>query len=213
MPTIFNMTMNDGSRHFVALPESESWYDLRDYITKLPGAVVTEFVTDHITEAWIDFTYCEHLFSVNNQYGDYWFFVQDPTCSDEILLEVARYCAEFLGDDSVPSEGAGASQTEASAPPTIPTTELVIRYEKQEDGYSELLVKINENGDLVLDGCDAGEEVRRSFGDWDYEYWLTVPNAFKETLLLHLVKDRFTSVNDMRSWLNERGIPSEFTSF
>jgi hypothetical protein len=38
---------------------------------------------------------------------------------------------------------------------------LVIRREKcAKGGYSELLVKIDENGDLVLDAADAGESVR-----------------------------------------------------
>jgi len=38
------------------------------HIAQLEGAVVTGFITDHVTEAWIDFTYCGDQFSVNDQY-------------------------------------------------------------------------------------------------------------------------------------------------
>ncbi len=85
--------MLDGSRHFVSLPETRSPDALRDHIARLPGAVVTKFVFDGIVEAWIVFRYGGHEFSVNNQFGDYWFFVQDPACPDSTLQEVAAYCA------------------------------------------------------------------------------------------------------------------------
>jgi len=38
-----------------------------------------------------------------------------------------------------------------------PIKKVIIKDEKYEDGYSELLAKISEKGDLVIDGCDAGE--------------------------------------------------------
>ncbi|HEX3525504.1 MAG TPA: hypothetical protein VH988_00425, partial [Thermoanaerobaculia bacterium] len=85
--------MSDGSRHFVSLPETRSPDALRDHLTGLPGAVVTGFVFDGIVEAWIDFRYGGHEFSVNNQLGEYWFFVQDPACPDTTLQDVAAYCA------------------------------------------------------------------------------------------------------------------------
>jgi len=49
--------MHDGSRHFGDLPEIASWHQMRDHIGNLPGAQATSFITDNITEAWIDFTY------------------------------------------------------------------------------------------------------------------------------------------------------------
>jgi len=51
-----------------------------------------------------------------------------------------------------------------------PIKKVIIKNEKYEDGYSELLAKISEKGDLVIDGCDAGELAKEMFGDWDYEY-------------------------------------------
>jgi len=65
-----------------------------------------------------------------------------------------------------------------------PIKKVILKDEKYEDGYSELLAKNSENGDLVIDGCDAGELAKEMFGDWDYEYWLTIPEKFKETIML-----------------------------
>ena len=93
---MLNLIMNDGSRHFGDLPQTASWYELRDHIATLDGAEVTGFITDHVTEAWIDFDYAGHHFEVNDQYGDYWFFVDDPECPDEILERVLAYCAILL---------------------------------------------------------------------------------------------------------------------
>lgn len=93
---LINIIMNDGSRHFADLPESIDWYQLRDHIQRLDGARVTNFLTDNITEVWIDFAYRGHQFSINNQFGSYWFFVENPQCSDEILEAVLRHCELVL---------------------------------------------------------------------------------------------------------------------
>jgi len=71
--SILNMIMHDGSRHFGDLPEIASLHQMYDRIGNLPGAQATSFITDNITEAWIDFTYNGHKFSINTQFGDYWF--------------------------------------------------------------------------------------------------------------------------------------------
>jgi hypothetical protein len=94
-----------------------------------------------------------------------------------------------------------------------PIKKITIKDEKYEDGYSDLYAKIAENGDLVLDGCDAGELVEQMFGDWDYEYWLTIPEKFKDTILLNLIKDRFTTEHEFRKWLDQLEIPSEFSFY
>jgi hypothetical protein len=92
-----NFLTASGSRHFLDLPETVEWSDLRDHIARLPGAVVTGYLTDHVTEVWIDFTYRNQSFTVNNQWGDYWFFVDQPDCPDAILAEVAEHCASITG--------------------------------------------------------------------------------------------------------------------
>ena len=89
--------MNDGSRHFGDLPQTILWYELRTHIKKLEGADITGFITGDVTEAWIDFSYRGHHFSVNDRFGAYWFFVNDPTCPDEILESVLSHCELVLG--------------------------------------------------------------------------------------------------------------------
>ena len=88
--------MCDGSRQFGDLPHTVSWYKLRNHIEKLRGAVITGFLTDDITEAWIDFSYSSHSFSLNNQLGDYWFFVDNPQCPDDVLQKVLSHCESLL---------------------------------------------------------------------------------------------------------------------
>ena len=95
-PPLFDSRMKDGSRHFAGLPQTTLWYDVRDHVDRLTGATLTGFVTDHVTEAWIDFTYAGHHFSINDQGGQYGFFVVDPACPDEVLLRVLRYFEHLL---------------------------------------------------------------------------------------------------------------------
>jgi hypothetical protein len=49
MKPLLNLRMNDGSRHFVSLPETYPWEPLRDHMAKLPGVATLGFVTDHVT--------------------------------------------------------------------------------------------------------------------------------------------------------------------
>jgi hypothetical protein len=88
--------MNDGSRHFAELPETVFFDKLREIAKRLEGATETGFLTDWITEVWLDFELRGHQFSVNNQFGGYWFLVENPDCPDEILLEVVEHFQKFL---------------------------------------------------------------------------------------------------------------------
>lgn len=49
---LLNFKAHDGSRQFLALPESIDWDEMRDYIAALPGAKITDYLTDHVTEVW-----------------------------------------------------------------------------------------------------------------------------------------------------------------
>ena len=93
---LFDMKMNDGSRHFVDMPEVVFFDEFYDHAEKLEDAEITEFITDGVVEMWLDFEFRGHKFSVNNQFGDYWFFVEDAECPDEILLEVAAHFRALL---------------------------------------------------------------------------------------------------------------------
>ena len=88
--------MHDGSSQFVAIPESVVWNVLRDHVALLDSVQITDFVTDGVTEMWLDFAFRNYCFSVNNQFGEYWFFVNDPSCPAETLEQIARHCAKLL---------------------------------------------------------------------------------------------------------------------
>lgn len=96
MPEIYDMRMRDGSRHFAALPETEPWESLHEHVWRLEGVSGAGVMTDGVTEAWIDFTYRGHEFSVNNQSGEFWFFVEDPACPAEVLEAVLSHCKLLL---------------------------------------------------------------------------------------------------------------------
>ncbi|NVM53756.1 MAG: hypothetical protein HWN66_08655 [Candidatus Helarchaeota archaeon] len=84
--------------------------------------------------------------------------------------------------------------------------------------HQVLEIKITDEGNLVFEGYDIGEFVKEYWGDSDYEYWLTIKAEHIPTVLLHLIKKCFdekifTNDSEFKTWLNEKGIPSEFHSW
>ena len=79
--------------------------------------------------------------------------------------------------------------------------------------YHHLTAILKVSGDLVLEGQDLGAGVKSVFGDSDFEYWRTVKAEHVPQVLLHLLKDRFQTDFEFKRWLEEKGIPSEFTCF
>jgi hypothetical protein len=96
IPEITDHRMHDGSSNFLSLPESKPWTLTRDHISRLNGAVTEDYLTDDVTEVWIDFRYKGYEFTINNQLGEFWFFVNDPACPETVLEVVAEHFAEFL---------------------------------------------------------------------------------------------------------------------
>jgi hypothetical protein len=95
MMPLLNVTMKDGSRHFLSMPESYPGEPFRDQLAKLSGVEIKNFTTDQVTEVWIDFLYQGHSFTINNVLGEYWFFVTDPNCSDSTLIKIAEHASAF----------------------------------------------------------------------------------------------------------------------
>ena len=77
-------------------------------------------------------------------------------------------------------------------------------------------VRIKDNGDLLFSGQDIGEAPQEIFGDSDYEYWLTVPAAEKDRLLLALIEKHYggnsSVISQLRELLESKKIPCEFHS-
>jgi hypothetical protein len=94
---LLNERMGDGSRQFGELPLRADWYEVRDHVLRLPGARLTQFLCDDVTEAWIDFSYEGHTFTINDQLGAYWFFVDAPTCPEALLRRVLDHFEQLPG--------------------------------------------------------------------------------------------------------------------
>ena len=96
----FNMTMNDGARHFYAHPTVISWDDLLDHLEKLGDLEITGIVTDDVVETWVDLTYRTYEFSINDQNGEYWFFSENQNCPEKVMAEIVEHCGKLPAADS-----------------------------------------------------------------------------------------------------------------
>ena len=77
-------------------------------------------------------------------------------------------------------------------------------------------VRIEKRGDLLFSGQDIGDAPEEIFGDLDYEYWLTVPAAEKDKLLLALIEKHYagnsTVISEMREFMESKQISCAFFS-
>ena len=78
-------------------------------------------------------------------------------------------------------------------------------------------MSIDENGNLLFSGQDIGSDPEEIFGDTDYEYWLTVPAAEKDRLLLALLEKHYGGdalvISTLRKFMESKQIPCIFYSF
>ncbi|MCZ7645568.1 MAG: hypothetical protein M5U26_09830 [Planctomycetota bacterium] len=88
---------------------------------------------------------------------------------------------------------------------------LVIRDQKNPRSY--LCARVETDGTLLYEGCDADPKLENFVGRDEYEYALAIKPEQKDAVLLHLLRERFASVHDFKAWLQARGIASEFGSF
>lgn len=94
-----------------------------------------------------------------------------------------------------------------------PIRTLTLYDYKIDDGRRVLTANIKDNGDFLLEGFDSGAAIEKLMGDWDYEYWVTVPAHYKDTVLLWLIKERFEGSSQLMQWLTEKDIPHTFDSW
>jgi hypothetical protein len=92
-------------------------------------------------------------------------------------------------------------------------TSVVLIDEKTGSDSRQLVAKIESDGRLMLEGYDLGPEVEKYWGDSDYEYWLTVAADYKDSLLLRLLQDRFSTSSAFMDWLKSQEIPYQFSSY
>lgn len=90
--------------------------------------------------------------------------------------------------------------------------ELVMYDIQTEEGYNTLSVTA-QGGDVYFVGVDAGPDIKARYGDWDYEYWMTVPKQYKDTMLLYLLKEHFSHFDEIKSWIESKSIPTKYTYY
>ncbi len=87
--------------------------------------------------------------------------------------------------------------------------EITLREIRTEKDVSILVAKIDESGNLVLEGYDVGEFPKAFWGDDDYEYYRVIKREHKDTILSGLINERFSSQSEYRQWLHEKDIPEQ----
>jgi len=65
-PKPFDIRAHDDSREPLVMPETVDWNTLRDHIVALPGVKVSGYLTDHVTEDWMELCFRGHEFTVNH---------------------------------------------------------------------------------------------------------------------------------------------------
>jgi hypothetical protein len=90
-----------------------------------------------------------------------------------------------------------------------PITSLDIAETSGEWGWEQRFVFV-ERGKLYFCGLRSGPLCERLFGKPDNEYLVTVPAKWKNTVLLYLMKERFSDDKVFKDWCDERDIPNEF---
>lgn len=108
---------------------------------------------------------------------------------------------------------------------------VILFEEKRNEIEIYISAKINQEGKLVIEGFDKGALVKDIRGNWEYEYYLTVPKDQKEHFikllntrtfdipddkaLLDWIKIHFSgneAFSSFQSFLNKEGIRSEMFS-
>jgi hypothetical protein len=80
---------------------------------------------------------------------------------------------------------------------------VTLREHRGADGEASFLdAYVEEGGDLVIEGYDLGKSVGKFWGDSDYEYWRRIKREHVPTVLLQLIKDRFSSDGEFHAWLS-----------
>ena len=92
---LMNTIMRDGSRHFLTLRETARPADIRARLESIPGVRVCQLSSIGF-DLWVSFQCMGWRFSINNPFGELWFFANDPTCPEDILRCLARRISAAL---------------------------------------------------------------------------------------------------------------------
>jgi hypothetical protein len=85
-------------------------------------------------------------------------------------------------------------------------TDIALFEIKDEGGFRRDLVHVRDDGSLNFDSFDCGKFSNDMWGG-DFEYSLDIDAKWKDTLLLILLKERFSAIKDFREWAQSKEIP------
>jgi hypothetical protein len=88
----------DGSRHFACLPQAAAWAKVCGHALLLPGAELSNFVSERLASAWLEFRFRQHCFRISARDGRFRLFVRDPLCSDLVLYQVGCHFEQLLAE-------------------------------------------------------------------------------------------------------------------
>ena len=90
------------------------------------------------------------------------------------------------------------------------TKKVTLRETRTDKDVSILEAKIDDDGDLMLEGQDIGKAPQEFWGDSDYEYARVIKKGYKDRISRLLIMERFNTNSDFRKWLDEKGVPGKF---
>ena len=70
------------------------------------------------------------------------------------------------------------------------------------------IATINDDGTLCLVDEDKGKRVEEAWNHYRHTMSRRIDAAYRDTVLLSLLKDRFQTDQELGTWLGEKGIPS-----
>jgi hypothetical protein len=93
---------------------------------------------------------------------------------------------------------------------TAPGSKTVLLFEERGPTSRFIYARIEDNGDLVIEGQDVGAMPRECFDDGDYEFSVTVRAEDRDRVLLAMIQKvfggNFSAVDTFREFLKEKGI-------
>lgn len=77
---------------------------------------------------------------------------------------------------------------------------------------TSISLSFKPDGGVQIDGCYSGPQAEKFWGDWDHEFWLTVPASHAQAFLAALARDAFTrdgrlTFSNLRTLCIAQGIP------
>jgi hypothetical protein len=70
------------------------------------------------------------------------------------------------------------------------------------------IARISSSGNLFMEDEHKGARVDRAWNRNRFTHWCTVDAAYRDTVLLHLLKERFKGLWEFEAWLKKKDIPS-----